>query len=36
MWRLIGTIDTVVIAYIITGSSAKSFSIGGVGLITKN
>lgn len=34
-WRVIGTLDTVVISYIITGELAFALSIGGIELITK-
>lgn len=34
-WRVIGTIDTIVISWIITGTLALAFSIGAVELITK-
>ena len=34
-WRIIGTLDTIVISYIITGELAFALSIGGIELITK-
>lgn len=34
-WRLIGTLDTVVISYFITGKLSFALSIGGIELITK-
>jgi uncharacterized membrane protein len=34
-WRVVGTLDTVVISYLITGTLALAFSIGAVELITK-
>ena len=34
-WRVIGTIDTIVLSWIITGSLTLGFSIGGVEVITK-
>lgn len=34
-WRLIGTMDTVLISYILTGEVRTAFAIGGVELITK-
>lgn len=34
-WRIIGTLDTIVISYVITGELAFALSIGGVELITK-
>ncbi|MDB0602460.1 DUF2061 domain-containing protein [Tenacibaculum maritimum] len=34
-WRLIGTLDTVLISWLITGKLALAFSIGSVELITK-
>ncbi|WOC39530.1 DUF2061 domain-containing protein [Polaribacter sp. HL-MS24] len=34
-WRIVGTISTVVISYIITGTMALAFSIGFVELISK-
>lgn len=34
-WRAIGTIDTIIISYLITGKLAFAFSIGGVELFTK-
>ena len=34
-WRVIGTLDTFVISYIITGELAFALSIGGIELITK-
>lgn len=34
-WRIIGTIDTIIIGWIITGDPLKGVSIGGMELITK-
>ena len=34
-WRTIGTIDTMVIAYVITGKPGLALSIGGVEVFTK-
>ncbi len=34
-WRLLGTLDTIVLSFIITGSLKMAASIGGVELITK-
>lgn len=34
-WRVVGTIATVVISYIITGTLALAFSIGGIELVSK-
>ena len=34
-WHVIGSLDTVVISYIITGELAFALSIGGIELITK-
>ncbi|AEH00317.1 DUF2061 domain-containing protein [Lacinutrix sp. 5H-3-7-4] len=34
-WRLIGTLDTIVISYLITGTLKMAFSIGMVELFTK-
>jgi uncharacterized membrane protein len=34
-WRLTGTLDTVVVSFLITGSLKASFSIGGLELFTK-
>jgi|TARA_B110000240_G_C13249586_1_gene346836 uncharacterized membrane protein len=34
-WRIIGTVSTVVISYLITGTLALAFSIGVVELISK-
>lgn len=34
-WRVIGTLDTVIIAYIITGTINSAISIGGIELVTK-
>ncbi len=34
-WRIVGTIDTVIISYLITGTLALAAAIGGVELITK-
>lgn len=34
-WRIIGTIDTIVLSWLITGSLTLGFSIGGVEVVTK-
>ena len=34
-WRIIGTLDTIVISYLITGKLAFALSIGGIELVTK-
>ena len=34
-WRLVGTLDTIAIAWIITGSPYTGIKIGGVELISK-
>ena len=34
-WRALGTITTVVVSYIITGTLALAFSIGGAGSVIK-
>jgi len=34
-WRIVGTIDTMVISYIITGDFTTAFSIGSVEVVTK-
>jgi uncharacterized membrane protein len=34
-WRILGTLDTIVISWIITGSAAIGATIGGVEIITK-
>ncbi|MGB0837751.1 MAG: DUF2061 domain-containing protein [Flavobacteriaceae bacterium] len=34
-WRIIGTLDTVVISYIVTGELTLAFSIGSIELLTK-
>lgn len=34
-WRLIGTLDTVLISWLITGELTLAFSIGSVELVTK-
>lgn len=34
-WRVIGTLDTFLIAYIITGTFNQAVSIGGIELVTK-
>ena len=34
-WRIIGTLDTIVISYVITGELAFALSIGGIELVTK-
>jgi len=34
-WRIIGTVDTVLISWIITGTLTLAFSIGAIELLTK-
>ena len=34
-WRIIGTLDTIIISYIITGELSFALSIGGIELVTK-
>ena len=34
-WRVIGTLDTIIISYIITGEVVMALSIGSIELITK-
>ena len=34
-WRIVGTIDTIIISYLVTGTLSMAFSIGAVELITK-
>ncbi|WP_339752409.1 DUF2061 domain-containing protein [uncultured Winogradskyella sp.] len=34
-WRVLGTLATVVISYLITGTLALAFSIGGIELVSK-
>ncbi len=34
-WRIVGTIDTILIAWIITGQLNTAFSIGAIELVTK-
>ncbi|WP_457592914.1 DUF2061 domain-containing protein [Hydrogenimonas sp.] len=34
-WRALGTLDTIIISFIITGSIGMAASIGGIELITK-
>lgn len=34
-WRVIGTLDTFLIAFVITGAYKQAISIGGIELITK-
>lgn len=34
-WRVVGTIDTIIISWFVTGKPALAFSIGAVELITK-
>lgn len=34
-WRIIGTLDTIVISYLVTGHLALAFKIGSVELVTK-
>lgn len=34
-WRVVGTLATVIISYLITGTLALAFSIGGIELVSK-
>lgn len=34
-WRIIGTIDTMVISYLLTGAYAIALSIGGIEVVSK-
>lgn len=34
-WRIVGTIDTVIISWLITGKLELAFSIGSIELVTK-
>ncbi|WP_236778475.1 DUF2061 domain-containing protein [Pseudalgibacter alginicilyticus] len=34
-WRIIGTLDTILISWLITGKLALAFSIGSIELVTK-
>ncbi|MFY0591401.1 DUF2061 domain-containing protein [Roseivirga sp.] len=34
-WRILGTIDTIIISYIITGEVAMAMSIGSVEIVSK-
>jgi uncharacterized membrane protein len=34
-WRAVGTIDTILISFLITGSVKLAFSIGGIEIFTK-
>ena len=34
-WRIIGTVDTVIISYLITGGIDKALAIGGIELVSK-
>jgi adenylylsulfate kinase len=34
-WRIVGTIDTIFVAFLVTGEPAKALSIGGIEVITK-
>ena len=34
-WRLVGTIDTIVISYVITGQISSALSIGGIEVFSK-
>lgn len=34
-WRIIGTIDTILISWLITGTLALAFSIGAIELVSK-
>lgn len=35
-WRIIGTLDTIIISWVITGTLAIAFSIGLIELLTKS
>lgn len=34
-WRILGTVDTILISWIVTGESTLAFSIGSIELLTK-
>lgn len=34
-WRILGTLDTILISYLLTGEAKIAFSIGGLEVITK-
>ncbi|MCO6358305.1 putative membrane protein DUF2061 [Roseivirga pacifica] len=34
-WRIVGTLDTMIISYLITGELATAFSIGSIEVFTK-
>jgi len=34
-WRIVGTIDTIMISYLVTGETAMALSIGSVEVVTK-
>ncbi|MEZ4810544.1 MAG: DUF2061 domain-containing protein [Allomuricauda sp.] len=34
-WRIVGTIDTIIISWIVTGTLSLAFSIGTIELVTK-
>ena len=34
-WRLVGTLDTILISYVVTGRAGAALSIGGMELFTK-
>ena len=34
-WRMTGTLDTIVISYLVTGQAGKALSIGGIEVFTK-
>lgn len=34
-WRVVGTIDTILISWIVTGEATVAFSIGSIELLTK-
>lgn len=34
-WRILGTLDTIFISYVITGNTTQAFSIGGIEVFTK-
>lgn len=34
-WRIVGTLDTIVLSYFITGKAVMAFSIGGLEVFTK-
>lgn len=34
-WRIVGTIDTMILAWVVTGNPITGFKIGGLELVTK-